>query len=62
MIAKSTSARILLTGAIKAQTIAQLKNVAAMLTNPYVLAAAHSQDLDMPFTDAQLRKTSQRRL
>ena len=40
MIAKSTSARILLTGAIKAQTIAQLKNVAAMLTNPYVLAAA----------------------
>lgn len=40
MIAKSTSARILLTGAIKAQTIAQLKNIAAMLTNPYVLAAA----------------------
>lgn len=40
MIAKSMSARILLTKAIKAQTIAQLKNAAAMLTNPYVLAAA----------------------
>lgn len=40
MIAKNTSARILLTKAIKAQTIAQLKNAAAMLTNPYVLAAA----------------------
>lgn len=40
MIAKSMSARILLTKAIKAQTIAQLKNAAAMLTNPYILAAA----------------------
>lgn len=40
MIAKNTSARILLTKALKAQTIAQLKNAAAMLTNPYVLAAA----------------------
>lgn len=34
------SKRTLLTKAIKAQTIAQLKNAAAMLTNPYVLAAA----------------------
>lgn len=40
MIAKNMSARVLLTKAIKAQTIAQLKNAAAMLTNPYVLAAA----------------------
>lgn len=40
MIAKNTSARVLLTKALKAQTIAQLKNAAAMLTNPYVLAAA----------------------
>lgn len=40
MIAKNMSARILLTKALKAQTIAQLKNAAAMLTNPYVLAAA----------------------
>ena len=40
MIAKNTSTRILLTKALKAQTIAQLKNAAAMLTNPYVLAAA----------------------
>lgn len=39
MIAKNTSARVLLTKAIKAQTIAQLKNIAAMLKNPYVLAA-----------------------
>lgn len=42
MIAKNTSSRILLTKALKAQTIAQLKNAAAMLTNPYVLAAADS--------------------
>lgn len=40
MVARNTSARLLLTKAIKAQTIAQLKNAAAMLTNPYVLAAA----------------------
>lgn len=40
MIAKNMTARILLTKALKAQTIAQLKNAAAMLTNPYVLAAA----------------------
>lgn len=40
MIAKNTSSSILLTKALKAQTIAQLKNAAAMLTNPYVLAAA----------------------
>ena len=40
MIAKNMSARILLTKALKAQTIAQLKNSAAMLTNPYMLAAA----------------------
>lgn len=40
MIAKNTSSRILLTKALKAQTIAQLKNAAAMLTNPYILAAA----------------------
>lgn len=40
MIAKNMSARILLTKALKTQTIAQLKNAAAMLTNPYVLAAA----------------------
>jgi TP901 family phage tail tape measure protein len=40
MIAKNTSSRILLTKALKAQTVAQLKNAAAMLTNPYVLAAA----------------------
>lgn len=40
MIAKNTAARTLLIKAIKAQTIAQLKNAAAMLTNPYVLAAA----------------------
>lgn len=40
MIAKNTSSRILLTKALKAQTIAQLKNAAVMLTNPYVLAAA----------------------
>lgn len=40
MIAQNTSSRILLTKALKAQTIAQLKNAAAMLTNPYVLAAA----------------------
>ena len=33
MIAKNTAARTLLTKAIKAQTIAQLKNAAAMLTN-----------------------------
>lgn len=40
MMAKNISARVLLTKALKAQTIAQLKNAAAMLTNPYVLAAA----------------------
>lgn len=40
MIAKNMSARVLLTKALKTQTIAQLKNAAAMLTNPYVLAAA----------------------
>lgn len=40
MIAKNMSARILLTKVLKTQTIAQLKNAAAMLTNPYVLAAA----------------------
>ena len=39
-IVKNMSTRILLTKALKAQTIAQLKNAAAMLTNPYVLAAA----------------------
>lgn len=39
-IVKNTSARILLTKALKAQFIAQLKSAAAMLTNPYVLAAA----------------------
>nr|DAF41311.1 MAG TPA: minor tail protein [Caudoviricetes sp.] len=38
-VVKNTSARVLLTKAIKAQVIAQLKNTAAMLTNPYVLAA-----------------------
>lgn len=40
MIAKNMSARVLLTKVLKTQTIAQLKNAAAMLTNPYVLAAA----------------------
>jgi len=39
-IAMNTSSRTLLIRAIQAQTVAQLKNVAAMLTNPYVLAAA----------------------
>ena len=39
-IVKNMSTRVLLTKALKAQTIAQLKNAAAMLTNPYVLAAA----------------------
>lgn len=39
-VVKNMSARVLLTKAIKTQTIAQLKNAAAMLTNPYVLAAA----------------------
>lgn len=39
-VVKNMSARVLLTKALKAQTIAQLKNAAAMLTNPYVLAAA----------------------
>lgn len=39
-IATNTSARTLLTKAIWAQTAAQLKNAASMLTNPYVLAAA----------------------
>lgn len=39
MIAKNTSARILLTKALKAQTIAQLNNVATMLTNPYIAVA-----------------------
>lgn len=40
MIAKNMSARVLLTKVLKTQTIAQLKNAASMLTNPYVLAAA----------------------
>ncbi|TYK35598.1 phage tail tape measure protein [Bacteroides pyogenes] len=40
MVAKNMSARLLLTKALKAQTAAYLKNTAAMLTNPYVLAAA----------------------
>lgn len=40
VIARNTSTRTLLTRAIWAQTAAQLKNAAAMLTNPYVLAAA----------------------
>ena len=39
MIAKNMTARILLTKAIKAQTIAQLKNIATLLTNPYLAAA-----------------------
>lgn len=39
-IAMNTSSRTLLIRAIQAQTVAQLKNAAAMLTNPYVLAAA----------------------
>lgn len=38
-IVKNTSTRVLLTKALKAQAVAQLKNVAAMATNPYVLAA-----------------------
>ncbi|MBR8725806.1 phage tail tape measure protein [Bacteroides pyogenes] len=40
MVAKNMSARLLLTKALKAQAAAYLKNTAAMLTNPYVLAAA----------------------
>ncbi len=39
-VVKNTSSRILLTKALKAQFIAQLKSTSAMLTNPYVLAAA----------------------
>lgn len=39
-VIKNSSSRAMLTKAIKAQTIAQLKNAAAMLANPYVLAAA----------------------
>lgn len=39
-VVKNTSSRILLTKALKAQFIAQLKSASAMLTNPYVLAAA----------------------
>lgn len=38
-VVKNTSARVLLTKAIKTQIAAQLKNTAAMMTNPYVLAA-----------------------
>lgn len=37
---KEIATKKLLTTAIKAQTVAMLKNAAAMLTNPYVLAAA----------------------
>lgn len=40
MIAKNTSARVLLTKALTAQAAAYLKNSTAMLSNPYVLAAA----------------------
>ena len=40
MIAKNTSACVLLIKALKAQTIAQLKNAAAMLTNLCAVAAA----------------------
>lgn len=38
IMAKNTSAHVLLTNALKAQAAAALKNAAAMLTNPYVLA------------------------
>lgn len=38
-VVKNTSARVLLTKAIKTQIATQLKNTAAMMTNPYVLAA-----------------------
>lgn len=40
IIAKNTSVHILLTNALKAQAAAALKSAAAMLTNPYTLAAA----------------------
>lgn len=39
-VVKNTSSRILLTKALKAQFIAQLKSTSVMLSNPYVLAAA----------------------
>lgn len=39
-VVKNTSARVLLIKAIKTQIATQLKNTAAMMTNPYVLAAA----------------------
>lgn len=39
-VVKNTSSRILLTKALKAQFIAQLKSTSVMLNNPYVLAAA----------------------
>lgn len=40
MIAKNTGMHVLLTNALKAQFAASMKAAAAMLTNPYVLAAA----------------------
>ena len=39
-VIRNATTRAMLTKAIKAQTVAQLKNIATMLTNPYVLAAA----------------------
>lgn len=40
MIAKNTGMHVLLTNALKAQFAASMKAAAAMMTNPYVLAAA----------------------
>lgn len=39
MVAKNTGMHVLLTNALKAQLVASVKVTAAMLTNPYVLAA-----------------------
>lgn len=62
MIAKSTSARILLTKALKAQTIAQLNNIATMLTNPYIAAAVAFAALGVAIYNVVTAETAAERI
>lgn len=58
IMAKNTGAHVLLTNALKAQAAAALKNAAAMLTNPYVLAAAAITTLGYALYSYVTRATS----
>lgn len=58
LIAKNTGMHVLLTNALKAQAAAALKNAAAMLTNPYVLAAVAVASLGYALYSYVTRATS----